>query len=427
MAETGQNLTIQDLRAIIHGLKMSCFAFVDEAAQDQVKFLIAGLPSAEQLGNIAELPKDFNALVTQVGKIMQLIETYSERGSEFKARHITKKKLPPRYKTLEWKKTAWFDKDKDLKAKETKIKEVKEEEGMQQAASTNIVKSLIKASSAAEGKGHEALSGKLIRCAKKVHNDSITESEFVEAMSELEAKGFKAESREVIAALAPVPNPTGVGSGVAAVGRQVGQAVDQAAGKAADKLDAGAAAVGNWFKNKWQGAKDMGNKAKATYQEAAWTTKVQSTMKQLDEVVASLKKAVAAAAVSPAKQKSLQAILDRYNAAYTALTPAIQLAQAAPLTTPTPVTQPPAPASVAAGGQPPSLPGTAATTPQTAQPAASATPAASAQQPAASAQQKKTLGDSLKNLGISPQDAIQWISEMITPKVKPTAAPAPAS
>ena len=192
MAKSGQNLSIQDLRAMIHGLRMATFAFVDEIAQDQVRFLIAGLPSPERLGSVAENPKDFNQVVEQVGKVMQLVEAYAEKGSEFKARHLTKKKLPPRYKTLEWKKTEWFDKEKDLKVKETKVK--KEEVGMQQAASINVVRSLIKASAVADQKGFVVLASKSLNLAKTANTKLCSNKELEVLAAEFKAAGLEKEA-----------------------------------------------------------------------------------------------------------------------------------------------------------------------------------------------------------------------------------------
>ena len=104
MVEFPQDLSLQDLRAIIHGLKMAGFSSVDEGASDHIKFRINSLPSAEALSQISQNPKVFRDIIVEVGEIMRMVETYSKQGSEYSARFKSKKKLPPRYKVLEWRK-----------------------------------------------------------------------------------------------------------------------------------------------------------------------------------------------------------------------------------------------------------------------------------------------------------------------------------
>ena len=151
MGEVNQNLSIQDLRAMIHGLRMANFAFVDQDAKDQIIMKIQSLPNPEMLGKIADTPKDFEKVVKQVGEIMKMIEIYSKRDGEYRARFKSKKKLPPRYKVLEWKN----------KKMET----------------SNTVKTLVKFSARMDEMGIEKLAEKSLVCAKKIQDMTLAQAD----------------------------------------------------------------------------------------------------------------------------------------------------------------------------------------------------------------------------------------------------------
>ena len=96
-------LGIQDLRAIIHGLKMSGFSYIgDEVMRDRISFMIEDLPTPESLMSMADTPLDIKHIQQQVGEIMRLIETGGARDENFKVRYEVKKAMPPRYKVLKW-------------------------------------------------------------------------------------------------------------------------------------------------------------------------------------------------------------------------------------------------------------------------------------------------------------------------------------
>lgn len=96
------NLTLQELRTIIHSLRMMEFASLDPDAVDYIRDKISQLPSAEAIINYsgAEAMKDLKGAI---GNIMYLIETYSRRDKEYKVRYESRTGLPPRYNVLEFK------------------------------------------------------------------------------------------------------------------------------------------------------------------------------------------------------------------------------------------------------------------------------------------------------------------------------------
>lgn len=166
MSEVNQDLSIQDLRAIIHGLRMTNFAFVDQDAKDQIMMKIQSLPNPEMLGKISEYPKDFKQVVNEVGEIMKLVEIYSKRDGEYRARFKSKKKLPPRYKVLEWKKN--------------------------KMETSNTVKTLVKFSSKMDEMGIESLAEKTLVCAKKIQDLTLTQADVDDFIKEAGEDGEKA-------------------------------------------------------------------------------------------------------------------------------------------------------------------------------------------------------------------------------------------
>ena len=102
--ESVQNIELQDMMNIVHGLKMSGLSFVEPDALDYIQDRINELPSSEQLEVIYDDPREVKRLCAAVGSIMKMIEDYGMRNEEFSARHKAKTKLPPRYKVLKWEK-----------------------------------------------------------------------------------------------------------------------------------------------------------------------------------------------------------------------------------------------------------------------------------------------------------------------------------
>lgn len=140
MPDSG-NISMEDLRTIIHGLKMSTFSFIpEEEIRDKVIFMIEELPSPEKL---TEYSLDLKNVKNYVGEIMRLIEVGGKRDEGFKVRHEAKKNMPPRYKVLTWRKSM---NEKDL------------------------TKSLIKMSVYADDRSEPVLAEKAIELAQSINN-----------------------------------------------------------------------------------------------------------------------------------------------------------------------------------------------------------------------------------------------------------------
>ena len=161
MPKNEDNLnTIQELRTIIQGLKLSGLSFVDEEALTEIRAMIKTLPSAEELNTLINNPRSIKHLQQHVGGIIHLIEMYSKKDSEYKVRYKSRTGLPPRYKGFEWRE---------------KMK----------AAKKNIVTELVKLSSAFDEMGRGDISGKLNRCAKHILNDEGFEKELFDVSKEI--------------------------------------------------------------------------------------------------------------------------------------------------------------------------------------------------------------------------------------------------
>ena len=179
--EFDQGLTLQDLRVIIHALKMQGLSSsVDPIAEDSIKSRIADLPSAETLLKMAEEPLKIKAVVKEVGEIMHFIESYPKSNTEYRDRHQVLTGLPPRYKVLEWRKN------------------------MNKADS---VKTLVKLSENLDEKGQGSLSKKIIACAKKIRDEEKDESYFNEVEKDLIQAGFNDEAKLMKEAINPAFDP----------------------------------------------------------------------------------------------------------------------------------------------------------------------------------------------------------------------------
>jgi hypothetical protein len=248
MVEFSQNLSIQDLRAMTHGLRRTEFTCIDEDAISQIKIKISALPTPEKLAKFCDEPLALRELVRQIGEIMQLIEIYGKMGQEYKSRFISKKKLPPRYKILEWRKKevsvtpgqiAWQEKGKQF---------IKEEENMQKAA--EVIKTLVKVSAKADEKGLSALSSCSLKLAKDIKNNKFDEKSLLQLSSTLKQSGFSAEAEMV--------KEAGIGGFLGGLG----------------------GGVSNLFKNIWQAGKagSLEQDFKSTAQ------KIESIVKKLQDL-----------------------------------------------------------------------------------------------------------------------------------------------
>jgi len=103
MAQENNNLSLAELRKIIHVLKMENFANVEAEALSIIKIRISELPTPEALLSLSNTPKALDFFRHEISEIMRMIELYGTKDFEFKARYkALKNNLPPRYKVLNW-------------------------------------------------------------------------------------------------------------------------------------------------------------------------------------------------------------------------------------------------------------------------------------------------------------------------------------
>ena len=164
-------VTLQDIRAIIHGLRMATFSFVEEQALTEIKSMIKALPGPEDLNGLE--PGQLKLIQSDVGNIMRLIEIYGKRDMEYKTRYKSRTGLPPRYKVLDWR----VDMDK---------------------AAKDVTRSMVKTSAIADELGYSSISDRLIRCAKKVQSNELDEFELAKITAEtLDKIGLVKEASEI--------------------------------------------------------------------------------------------------------------------------------------------------------------------------------------------------------------------------------------
>jgi len=151
MSEVDNNLSLQDLRAIIHGLKMSGFAFIeDEDTRYNVTCMISDLPSPECLLSMCQKPDELKRVREYVGEIMKIVDCGGNKDESFKTRFEAKKDMPPRYNVLKWRKNM--------------NKEV-------------VAKNLIEASIYADNHAEPLIAENAIKLAKKITAGTIVASE----------------------------------------------------------------------------------------------------------------------------------------------------------------------------------------------------------------------------------------------------------
>lgn len=238
---------LQDLRAIIHSLKMNGLASVDPEAVDEIKGRIKLLPSAEEINRIAVSSTAIENLRNEIGSIMRLLEIYGKKDAEFKARYKSRTGLPPRYKVLEWR-------------------------AAMQKEAKQVVRQIIKTSAYVDEKGNGTLADNLIKCAKNIQLESIDEQGFNEIIENLKLAGFEQEAKMIKEAAFPwmqMLQPKNVMEGL---------------------------------KSGWQALKGRLNIGK-------YTTMMQNITNSLNGAITELAPAVATA--TPEQQKALQSILNQ--------------------------------------------------------------------------------------------------------------------
>jgi len=193
------DISIEELKKIIHGLRMSQFNYVEDNIRDEVQHMIQSLPSPEELDKV-DKPNIIKNVKIDIGKIMRIIELYGKRDGEFKARYKSRTGLPPRYKVLEWR-------------------------GNMNMNKAEFVKEMVKISAMADNKGNGEVAGRLIRFAKNVQSEKVQQKEAEDIIKMLKEAGFDKEAGWMNNVWQGVKN---VGKGIAKdvggfLGKQVGR------------------------------------------------------------------------------------------------------------------------------------------------------------------------------------------------------------
>ena len=162
------DISIEELKKIIHGLRMSQFNYVEDNIRDEVQHMIQSLPSPEELDKV-DKPNIIKNVKIDIGKIMRIIELYGKRDGEFKARYKSRTGLPPRYKVLEWR-------------------------GNMNMNKAEFVKEMVKISAMADNKGNGEVAGRLIRFAKNVQSEKVQQKEAEDIIKMLKEAGFDKEA-----------------------------------------------------------------------------------------------------------------------------------------------------------------------------------------------------------------------------------------
>ena len=277
-----QKIDMTDLRAIIHALKMATFTFVEEDASVEIRELIKRLPSPEQVNQLGELPSGLVDVRETVGYILGLIDTYGQRGSEFKARYKAKTKLPPRYKVMEWKRN---------KASNGRSEMRKE--------AVDLVKQLVRISSNVDKDGHGRLSGDLIIIAKAVRNEANEDTikRLNGAVQSLRLAGFNAEAEALL-------KEAGFWSGVGDVAKGIGQGVQKGVQKAVDYGKSVGQGVQQGVQKAVDYGKGIGQGIKETYQVGNLKGTFQNVDRELDKALDYAEKAYSSIQDPNKKQKA---------------------------------------------------------------------------------------------------------------------------
>ena len=171
-----QNL--QDLRVIIHSLKMNGLTNIEPGAIDEIRNRIYKLPSAEAINDLALNSVSIDDVREEIGLIIHLMEAYGKNDSEYKARYKSRTGLPPRYKVLEWR--------NNMKSE-----------------AKQVIKEMIKTSAIVDEKGNGKLAGDLIKLAKQIKAEEIDEKSFNQIIENLKLAGFEAEAKLLKTAALP--------------------------------------------------------------------------------------------------------------------------------------------------------------------------------------------------------------------------------
>ena len=227
--------SIEELKVIIHGLRMSTLVSVEVGAIDEVQHMIQALPLPEELDRL-DNPMLIKKIRKDVGSIMRIVELYGKRDKEYKVRYKSRTGLPPRYKILEWR------------------------SAMKKA---EFIKEMIKVSSVADDKGNADVATKLMLFAKNVQEGKVEEQDVDDAIITLKSAGFDKEARMI--------REAGWMSNMWEGAKSVGKGVAEDVGQAAQGVG--------------QAAKDYGQKQVGRFNEGIHQGKIGEVQKDMENII----------------------------------------------------------------------------------------------------------------------------------------------
>lgn len=164
-----ETVDLSDLHEMISGLRMTSWtSFVDPDAIDSIESLVKDLPHPESLYDYARQPEAINAIKEQIGQIMSIAANFPMNNVEYRERHKSKRKLPPRHPVIEMQPVV--------------------ETPMQNAAET--IQSLVKVSAMADDKGLSKIASNILQYAKQ---NELSVDDLHNIKDELEKSGLSDE------------------------------------------------------------------------------------------------------------------------------------------------------------------------------------------------------------------------------------------
>ncbi|MFA5313821.1 MAG: hypothetical protein WC375_11000, partial [Methanomassiliicoccales archaeon] len=174
-ANIPSDISIQDLRAIVHGLKMATLVSMEDTKlADMIHQRIKQLPSPEAINRLAEdAPAMLGKVKTEIGAIMQLVEENNKRDMVYKIKYKAKTNLDPRYKVLD-------------------------RRSSMQSGENTFIRKIVKVSALVDDKGQGEVARHLVVCADKMRCGSATEKDFIHGIIMLKKAGFDEEAAALI-------------------------------------------------------------------------------------------------------------------------------------------------------------------------------------------------------------------------------------
>ena len=170
------NLSLQDLRAKIHALKLidlTKYSLMQEKERDELTWAIQDLVGPEKLLELSNSPEGLEDLKQRIGDIMQTLAYFQKRDLSAKVNYEARTGLTPRYKVLNWEKNMIN----------------------QKSAQLDVVKSLVKLSAKLDGDNIK-LSKDILSLASNMHKNTEIKEEFIlKVQQDLEKSGMTKEAQ----------------------------------------------------------------------------------------------------------------------------------------------------------------------------------------------------------------------------------------